>query len=240
MKGIVLAGGSGTRLKPITKVVNKQLMLIYDLPLVYYPIQTLIQGGIKDIFIISGPEHSGDLLNLLGSGREFGVRFTYDIQEQPQGLAQALGLAKDFADGGPVVMVLGDNVFTDDLGPAIRSFQAPGAKVFLKTVPDPQRFGVPEIRAGKIVRILEKPTVPPTDYCVTGLYCYDGSVFDVIKTLKPSARGEYEITDVNNVYIERGQLSYEVISGEWVDAGTFDSILRASQVIAELRKRQKT
>lgn len=155
-------------------------------------------------------------------------------------MAQALGLAEDFADGGPVTMVLGDNVFTDDLGAAIRSFHAPGAKVFLKEVPDPQRFGVPEMQAGKIVRILEKPTAPPTNYCVTGLYCYDGSVFDLVRTLKPSARGEYEITDVNNAYIERGQLSHEVIAGEWIDAGTFDSILRASQVIAALRKRQKT
>lgn len=240
MKGIVLAGGSGTRLRPITKVVNKQLMLVYDLPLVYYPIQTLLQGGIKEILIISGPEHSGDLLNLLGSGRELGARFTYDIQEQPKGLAHALAIAEDFADGGSVTMILGDNVFTDDLGSAIRSFQAPGAKVFLKAVPDPQRFGVPELKGDKIVRVLEKPQQPPSNYCVTGLYCYDGSVFDVIRGIQPSARGEYEITDVNNAYIGRGQLSYEIVQGDWIDAGTFDSLLKASQIVAALRKRQKT
>lgn len=238
MKGVLLAGGSGTRLRPLTKVVNKQLLPVYDKPLVYYPLETLLSAGIKDIFIISGPEHSGDLLNQLGSGREFGAHFTYDIQEKPGGLAQALGLAEDFADGEPVTMILGDNVYTDDLSAELKHFSQPGAKVFLKTVPDPKRFGVPRLQGDKIVEIIEKPENPPTNYCVTGLYQYDGEVFDIIKHLKPSARGEMEITDVNNVYISRGQLSYAVVKGDWVDAGTFDSLLRAGLLIAEQRKRQ--
>ncbi|MBI3115484.1 MAG: NTP transferase domain-containing protein [Candidatus Kerfeldbacteria bacterium] len=237
MKGIVLAGGSGTRLRPLTKVVNKQLLPVYDKPLVYYPIETLLSGGIRDILIISGPEHSGDLLNQLGSGKDFGARFTYDIQEKPEGLAQALGMAEDFSDGEPVTMILGDNIYTADIGPALRNFSPPGAKVFLKEVPDPERFGVPVLNGDRITNIIEKPKKPPSNYCVTGLYMYDHDVFDIIRTLKPSARGEYEITDVNNVYIERGQLRYEVVPGEWIDAGTFDSLLRASTVIAQLRQK---
>lgn len=240
MKGIVLAGGSGTRLRPLTKVVNKQLLPIYDKPLVYYPIETLLSGGMKDIMIISGPEHSGDLLNQLGSGREFGAHFTYEIQEKPGGLAQALGLAEDFADGEPVTMILGDNIYTDDLSSVLTRFSPPGAKVFLKEVPDPKRFGVPEISGNSITRIVEKPDQPATNYAVTGLYMYDGGVFDIIRTLKPSPRGELEITDVNNVYIARGQLTYEVISGEWIDAGTFDSLLLASTIVAKLRRGQKS
>lgn len=238
MKGVVLAGGSGTRLRPLTKVVNKQLLPVFDKPLVYYPIETLLSGGIRDIMIISGPEHSGDLLNQLGSGREFHAHFTYEIQEKPGGLAQALGLAEDFADSEPVTMILGDNIYTAELGQELRSFSPPGAKVFLKEVPDPKRFGVPELQGDRIVRIIEKPESPPSNYCVTGLYMYDGTVFDIIKTLKPSPRGELEITDVNNVYIARGQLRYTIVGGDWIDAGTFDSLLRASSIIAALRQRQ--
>lgn len=238
MKGVVLAGGLGTRLRPLTKVVNKQLLPVYDRPLVYYPIETLLTAGLRDILIISGPEHSGDLLNQLGSGREFGARFTYEIQERPEGLAHALGLAEDFADGGPVAMILGDNIYTDDVSRAIANFREPGAVIFLKEVPDPERFGVPEIRQGRVVRIVEKPTQPPSPYCVTGLYVYDGTVFDIVRRLKPSARGEYEITDVNNTYIARGQLGYEILTGKWIDAGTFDSLLKASTIVAKLRRQK--
>ncbi len=238
MKGVLLAGGSGTRLRPLTKVVNKQLLPVYDKPLVYYPLGTLLSARIREILIISGPEHSGDLLNQLGSGREFDAHFTYDIQEKPGGLAQALGLAEDFADGGPVTMILGDNVYTDNLGDVLRGFEPPGARVFLKQVPDPERFGVPELVGGKIARIVEKPARPASQYAVTGLYQYDGTVFDIIHGLKPSARGEFEITDVNNRYLERGQLSYEIVGGEWIDAGTFDSLLRAGTIIAGLRRTQ--
>jgi glucose-1-phosphate thymidylyltransferase len=240
MKGVILAGGLGTRLKPITLVTNKHLLPVYDRPMIYYPLETLAKAGLKDILIVSGPEHAGHFLQLLGSGKEFGVRLSYELQDEPGGIAQALGLAENFADGEPIAAILGDNIFEEDLSPAIREFssQAEGAHVFLKAVDDPKRFGVARVEAERIVEIIEKPTVPPTNLAVTGLYLYAGDVFKVIKTLKPSKRGELEITDVNNDYIKRGLMRYTVLTGEWTDAGTFDSLLKANLLSARRRQAQ--
>jgi len=228
MKGIILAGGTGSRLYPLTKVTNKHLLPVYDKPMIYYPLQTLIDAGIDDIMIVSGKGHAGHFLELLGSGAEFGVRLTYEIQDEAGGIAQALALAGDFADDDNVTVILGDNIFQDSVKDALQLFEI-GAHIFLKKVPDAGRFGVAEVdeRSRQVLGIEEKPDVPKSDYAVTGLYVYDSSVFEIIRTLKPSGRGELEITDVNNEYIRQGSMKYSVVDGHWSDAGTFDSLLRA-------------
>ncbi|VVB97047.1 UTP--glucose-1-phosphate uridylyltransferase AglF [uncultured archaeon] len=234
MKGIILAGGTGSRLYPLTKVTNKHLLPVYDKPMIFYPLQTLIDAGIEDIIIISGRGHAGHFLELLGSGSELGVHLTYEIQEEAGGIAQALGLAVDFADNEPVTVILGDNIFQDKVRNEVKSFES-GAKIFLKEVPDANRFGVAEIRENKIISIEEKPSVPKSNFAVTGLYIYDPGVFDIIQTLKPSGRGELEITDVNNEYIRMGNMSYSVLSGFWSDAGTFESLFRACELLRNMK-----
>ena len=233
MKGIILAGGTGSRLYPLTKVTNKHLLAVYDKPMIYYPLQTLIDAGISDIMIVSGRGHAGHFLELLGSGSEFGVRLTYEIQDEAGGIAQALGLAEGFANKEEVTVILGDNIFQNSIGEDVRSF-IEGGKIFLKEVPDAQRFGVAELDGDRVIGIEEKPEVPKSNYVVTGLYMYDAEVFDVISMLKPSARGELEITDVNNYYIEQERMGYKVLDGYWSDAGTFESLLRASVMVHNL------
>ena len=232
MKGIILAGGTGSRLYPLTKVTNKHLLPVYDKPMIYYPIQTLIDAGIKDIMIVSGRGHAGHFLELLGSGADFGARFTYEIQDEAGGIAQALGLARDFADDDNVTVILGDNIFQDNIRDAVQSFDS-GAHIFLKQVSDAERFGVAEVdeEHGCVLDIEEKPTIPKSDYAVTGLYIYDNNVFDILRTLSPSGRGELEITDVNNEYIMRGNMKYSLVKGYWSDAGTFDSLYKASELV---------
>jgi glucose-1-phosphate thymidylyltransferase len=236
MKGIVLAGGLGTRLHPLTRVTNKHLLPVYDRPMVFYPIQKLVEAGIEDILVVTGGSHAGDFLRLLGNGREFGLKhLNYTYQEGEGGIAEALGLAEHFADGGPVVVVLGDNIFSASIaGPVARFRERPvGARLLLKEVDDAERFGVPELDGDRIVAIHEKPATPPSRFAVTGIYMYDGRVFDVIRTLKPSQRNELEITDVSNRYIEWGELEYEVMEGWWTDAGTIPSLYRATLLAAE-------
>jgi glucose-1-phosphate thymidylyltransferase len=236
LKGIILAGGLGTRLYPLTAVTNKHLLPIYNRPMIYYPIQALIDAGIRDILVVTGGNNAGDFLRLLGSGKEFGLRrIEYTYQKGEGGIADALGLAKDFADNGKVVVTLGDNIIEKSIKVYVEKFQKQeeGARILIKKVPDPQRFGVVEFRRGKIVRITEKPKKPKTNYIVTGIYMYDAKVFDIIKTLNPSRRGELEITDVNNAYVKLGQLRYDILPGFWTDSGTFDSLLRANNLIAK-------
>jgi len=234
MKGIILAGGNGTRLAPLTKVTNKHLLPIYNKPMIYYPLEVMRKAGIENILIVSGKGHSGHFLNLLGSGKEFGARLSYEVQEEAGGIAQALGLAEDFADGENIAVILGDNVFQDNLVSAVKSFDGQkGAKIFLKQVHDPHRFGVAEMRDGKILSIEEKPKNPKSDFAVTGIYMYDARVFDVIKTLKPSGRGELEITDVNNFYIREGKMKWDILDGWWTDAGTFHSLQSAGDMVAK-------
>ncbi|MGB4422370.1 MAG: sugar phosphate nucleotidyltransferase [Methanosarcina flavescens] len=236
MKGVILAGGTGSRLYPLTKVTNKHLLPVYDKPMIYYPLETLISAGIKDIMIVSGRGHAGHFLELLGSGVDFGVHFTYEIQEQAGGIAQALYLAKDFVDGDNVTVILGDNIFQDNVKDDVKNFKT-GAKIFLKEVPDAHRFGVAELKGKKVIGIEEKPKVPKTNFAVTGLYIYDSEVFDVIRTLKPSGRGELEITDVNNYYVNKGAMEYTVLEGFWSDAGTFESLLRAGMLVRQSMQR---
>jgi len=235
MKGIILGGGTGSRLMPLTKIINKNVLAIYDKPLIYYPICTLRDAGIKEILLVSGRGHAGQYLDLLSSGRELGVKLTYEIQEEPKGIAQALGIAEDFADNGPVAMILGDNIYEESLKSAVDDFlkQEKGAKIVLKQVPDPQRFGVAEFDGDKLIDIQEKPQFPKTDWIVTGFYMYDKRCFDFIRTLRPSSRGELEITDLNNCYLREGTLTYYKTTGEWIDAGTFDSLLKANIFIAK-------
>jgi glucose-1-phosphate thymidylyltransferase len=238
MKGIILAGGSGSRLFPLTKVTNKHLLPVYDKPMIYYPLLTLINAGITEIMIVSGRGHAGHFLELLGSGIEFGVQLTYEIQEGAGGIAQALGLAEKWANNESVTVILGDNIFEDSVRDDVQSFTQ-GARVFLKSVQDAQRFGVAEIAHDRIVSVIEKPKKPKSNLAVTGLYIYDAGVFRIIRGLKPSARGELEITDVNNVYIRQGTMSYSLLRGFWSDAGTFDSLVRAGVIVQEYRKRQE-
>jgi glucose-1-phosphate thymidylyltransferase len=236
MKGVILAGGLGTRLYPLTKVTNKHLLPVFDKPMIYYPIQTLINAGIDDIIIVTGGNNAGDFLKLVGNGKEFGLKhINYTYQEGEGGIAEALGLAEFFAAGDKVCVVLGDNIIEKNIRRGAEAFrkQKEGAKVLLKEVPDPQRFGVPELKGDKIARIEEKPKNPKSNYAVIGIYFYDQTVFDFIKTLKPSNRGEMEITDVNNRYIEKGQMTWDLLEGWWTDAGTFESLLRANQLVAE-------
>jgi len=229
-KGIVLAGGLGTRLRPMTYITNKHLLPVFDQPMIYYPIRTLLKMGIKDIMVITGCEHMGQMINILKSGKEFGCSFQYAVQEEAGGIAQALGLCEKFADGDNVAVILGDNIFEDKF--IVNDFTN-GARVFLKKVPDPERFGVPVLIDNIIETIEEKPVKPKSNYAVTGLYLYDNSVFDIIKTLKPSQRGELEITDVNNHYISNGGLYWSEVAGFWSDAGTPNSLLRSSNYIKE-------
>lgn len=236
MKGIVLAGGTGSRLRPLTAVTNKHLLPVYNQPMIYYPIQTLVNAGITDIMIVTGGNSAGDFLKLLGNGKAFGLKhLNYTYQEGEGGIAEALALVEHFAGGGPVCVVLGDNIIENNIAAAVRAYstQGKGAKILLKRVPDPQRFGVPELVGDKVVGIEEKPHAPKSEYAVVGIYMYDGSVFDIIRTLKPSGRGELEITDVNNAYIARGEMSWEELEGWWTDAGTFESLLRASNLVAK-------
>ncbi len=236
MKGIVLAGGLGSRLYPLTKVTNKHLLPIYHKPMIYYPIGTLVDAGVRDILIVTGGKNAGDFLRLLGNGKEFGLNhINYTYQEGEGGIAAALALAEYFADGQPICVVLGDNIIECSIAPYVENFkkQGSGARILLKKVDDPQRFGVPEIRGSQIVRIDEKPETPASDYAVTGIYMYDGEVFDIVKGLKPSKRGELEITDVNNAYIARGKMEYDILEGWWTDAGTFESLLRASNLVSQ-------
>ena len=236
MKGVVLAGGTGSRLNPLTRVTNKHLLPIYDKPMVYYPIQTLVNAGIEEILVVTGGKNSGEFLRLLGNGREFGLRhINYTYQEGEGGIAQALSLAEFFAGGGPICVILGDNIIESNICQAVANFkkQRDGAKILVKEVPDAHRFGVAEIRGDRVVGIQEKPRFPKSNYAVIGIYLYDVSVFEKIRRLKPSGRGELEITDVNNFYIEEGTLTYEILEGWWTDAGTFDSLLRANNFVAE-------
>lgn len=236
MKGVVLAGGLGTRLRPLTAVTNKHLLPVYDQPMIYYPIQTLVNAGITDIMIVTGGNSAGDFLKLLGNGKTFGLKhLNYTYQEGEGGIADALGLVEHFAANDPVCVVLGDNIIEGNIRTAVRSYrhQGGGAKIILKKVPDPQRFGVPELDGRRVVRIEEKPAQPKSEYAVIGIYMYDAGVYEIIRTLKPSGRGELEITDVNNAYIEREEMSWEELAGWWTDAGTFESLLHASKLVAE-------
>lgn len=236
MKGIILAGGTGSRLYPLTKVTNKHLLPVGKYPMIFHAVAKLKEADIVDILIVTGKEHMGDVVNLLGSGRELGVTFTYKVQDEAGGIAQALGLAEQFVGNESMVVILGDNVFSDRIIPFVESFrkQEEGAKILLKAVPDPQRYGVPELVGNKIVSIQEKPVDPKSRYAVTGIYMFDKQVFNIIKTLEPSARGELEITDVNNAYIAADQLQYDILQGWWTDAGTHGSLTHANELAKEL------
>jgi glucose-1-phosphate thymidylyltransferase len=240
MKGVILAGGLGTRLRPLTLVTNKHLLTVYDRPMIHYPIRTLLNAGISDILIVTGGEHAGDFLKLLKNGHDLGVRrLAYAYQEGEGGIADALKLARDFADGEKVCVVLGDNLIEGNIKRASGDFftQASGAKLLLKEVPDPERFGVVRFEGdgpqSGIAEIIEKPEAAPSSYAVTGIYFYDNDVFEICETLRPSGRGELEITDVNNAYLQRGDLTHEILDGWWTDAGTFESLLRAAQLVAQ-------
>ncbi len=227
MRGIILSGGAGTRLKPCTKVTSKQLLPVYNRPMIYYPLNTLIKAGIKEILIIVAPERAGDYLNLLGSGKLFGVKFTYEIQDEPRGLPEAFIIGENFIDEDNVAMILGDNIFEDDFSEEIKKFKS-GAKIFAKKVPDPERSGVVKFdKKMKVEKIIEKPKEWLSDYAITGLYLYDKRVVEIAKTLKLSDRGELEIVDLHNWYLKRGELEVALIKGEWIDAGNFDSLLKA-------------
>ena len=236
MKGIVLAGGIGSRLYPLTRVTNKHLLPVYDKPMIFYPLQTLVDAGIRDILIVTGGQNAGDFLRLLQNGKEFGLQqLSFAYQEGEGGIADALRLAEPWAKGDKICVVLGDNIIEHDVRDAANSFQQQdkGAMVMLKEVPDPERFGVPVIDNGRIVRIEEKPRKPLSSYAVIGIYFYDGTVFDRIRGLKPSGRGEYEITDINNSYIAEGTLRHTLLDGWWTDAGTFESLWHASNMVRE-------
>ena len=238
MKGIVLAGGTGSRLFPLTKITNKHLLPIYDRPMIYYPIQTLVDAGIRDIMIVTGGRNSGDFLRLLANGKEFGLNhLNYTYQEGEGGIADALSLAEHFADRDSICVILGDNIIERSIRNAVEAFerQEKGAKLLLKEVSDADRFGVAEICGDKIVGIEEKPTAPKSNYAVTGVYLYDGTVFDKVRQVEPSRRGELEITDVNNLYIQEGSLTFSYLDGWWTDAGTFESLLRAQNLVASMR-----
>jgi len=235
MKGVILAGGLGTRLSPLTRVTNKHLLPVFDRPMIYYPLQALLNAGVHDIMLVTGGNNAGDFLRLLGNGKDFCLKhLNYTYQEGEGGIAAALSLAEHFVDGERVCVVLGDNLIEGNFRASAEAFAtgSEGARILLKQVPDPERFGVPVFRGRRIVRIEEKPKRPKSRYAVTGIYMYDARVFDVIRTLKPSRRGELEITDVNNWYIARGDLGSEVLRGWWTDAGTFDALHRAGILVA--------
>jgi len=240
MKGVILAGGLGTRLMPCTKVTNKHLLPVYDKPMIYYPIRTLVSAGLEDIMIVTGGNYAGDFLRLLGNGQEFGLKdISYTYQEGEGGIADALKLVSNFVDDDKMIVMLGDNLIEDDISEAIKEFdkQEKGARIFLKEVSDPERFGVAEISEGNVINIEEKPAKPKSNYAVAGLYMYDSDVFEIIRNLKPSNRGELEITDVNNEYIKKGIMSYSILKGWWSDAGTsFEALFKASHLIRESLK----
>lgn len=236
MKGIVLAGGLGSRLRPLTAVTNKHLLPVYNQPMIYYPIQALVNAGITDIMVVTGGNSAGDFLKLLGNGKAFGLKhLNYTYQEGEGGIAAALSLVEHFAGSDRICVILGDNIIQGSISPAVQSYsqQPGGAKILLKKVPDPQRFGVPELDGKRVLRIDEKPSEPKSEYAVIGIYLYDSRVFEIIRSLKPSGRGELEITDVNNAYIERNEMTWDELEGWWTDAGTFESLLRASNLVAE-------
>jgi len=235
LRGIVLAGGTGSRLRPLTKVTNKHLLPVGQKPMIFYPIEKLTAIGIEEILIVTGVEHMGDVVSLLGSGKNFGCRFTYKVQDEAGGIAQALALAENFADGYPLAVILGDNIFQANLKSYADKFiaQQLGARILLKQVEYPQRFGVAELYEDRIIGIEEKPEQPNSDYAVTGIYFYDAAVFDIIRTLRPSDRGELEITHVNQDYIAKDQMAYDIIEGWWTDAGTFESLNRANELVAK-------
>ncbi len=241
MKGIVLAGGTGSRLYPLTKITNKHLLPVYDKPMIYYPIQTLVEAGIRDLMIVTGGRNSGDFLRLLANGKEFGLKhLNYTYQEGEGGIAEALALTEHFADGSKICVILGDNIIEGSIAEAVRDFerQERGAKILLKEVPDAERFGVAEIKDGRIVGIEEKPARPKSNYAVTGIYMYDETVYEKTRQLKPSARGELEITDVNNAYIREGTMTFSFLEGWWTDAGTFESLLRATNLVYQTRQQK--
>lgn len=228
MKGIILAGGHGTRLSPLTKITSKQLLPVYNKPMVFYPLNTLLKAGIKEILIIVSPDHPGDFLNLLGSGKNFSAKFTYEIQDRPEGIAQAFLISEDFIGNDSATLILGDNIFEDNFSKTIKNFKS-GGHIFAKEVSDPERFGVVQLdKRGKPLKIVEKPKKHISNYAITGLYIFDKKVVDIAKELKPSKRGELEITDIQNWYLKRGELKIDIIEGEWIDTGTFDSLLKAS------------
>jgi glucose-1-phosphate thymidylyltransferase len=236
MKGVILAGGLGTRLYPLTKITNKHLLPVYNKPMIYYPIQTLIDAGITDIMIVTGGNFAGHFLQLLGNGKDFGLHdIHYTYQEGEGGIADALGLAEHFVEGDKCVVILGDNIIEKSIKPYVETYrqQEKGAKILLKEVPDPQRFGVPVFKDKRIIAIEEKPQKPQSSYAITGIYMYDSQVWDIIPKLIPSKRDELEITDVNNAYIHMNQMSYDILEGWWTDAGTFDSLLIAQQLVAQ-------
>jgi glucose-1-phosphate thymidylyltransferase len=242
MKGVVLAGGTGSRLFPLTKITNKHLLPIYDRPMIYYPIQTLVDAGIRDIMVVTGGRNSGDFLRLLANGKHFGLKhINYTYQEGEGGIADALALAEHFADGQKICVILGDNIIEGSVRQAADQFrqQPKGAHILLKQVPDAERFGVAEVSAGRVMGIEEKPRKPKSNYAVTGIYMYDESVFEKIRTLVPSGRGELEITDVNNAYIREGSMSFSFLDGWWTDAGTFESLLRAANLVAQSAEKKK-
>jgi glucose-1-phosphate thymidylyltransferase len=236
IKGVVLAGGLGTRLAPLTRVTNKHLLPIYKKPMIYYPIEKLVKAGLREIMVVTGGPFAGDFLKLLGNGREFGLKEVhYTYQEGEGGIAEALGLTENFVEGDRVCVILGDNIFSAEIGRGVEDYmkQKSGAKIFLKEVEDPERFGVAELKGKNVVGIEEKPKKPKSKYAVTGIYMYDNEVFTIVRTLKPSGRGELEITDVNNAYIRRGTLTYDILDGWWSDAGTFDSLYRANKLVVD-------
>ncbi len=238
MKGIILAGGTGSRLYPLTKVTNKHLLPVGKKPMIYYPIEKLTEAGIDEILIVTGINHMGNVVNLLGSGKDFHCSFTYKVQDEPGGIAQALSLAENFVNHSLMAVILGDSIFENSLKESVELFQeqGKGAKLFLKEVQDPERFGVAQIIGDKIINIEEKPDKPKSNYCATGIYMYDNRVFDIIKTLSPSKTGELEITDVNNKYIESNEMTFDILQGWWTDAGTFDSLRLASELTGKIRE----
>lgn len=241
LRGVILAGGLGKRLDPLTRITNKHLLPVYCKPMIYYPIQTLVDAGIRDILIVTGGNNAGDFLRLLGNGAEFGLKhINYTYQRGEGGIAEALGLAEHFADNGKVVVILGDNVIEKGIKKYVEDFkkQKQGAKILLKEIQDPERFGVAEVKGKRIVKITEKPKHPKSNLIVTGIYMYDSRVFDIVKTLKPSKRGELEITDVNNRYIEWGEMTFDILKGWWTDCGTFESLLRANKLVAQKESKE--
>ncbi len=240
LKGVILAGGLGKRLDPLTKITNKHLLPIYNKPMIYYPIQSLVDSGIRDILLVTGGNNAGDFLRLLGNGSDFGLKHIhYTYQQGEGGIADALSLAEHFADNSKIVVMLGDNIIGGNITRFVNHFrkQEEGARILIKRVSDPWRFGVANIKRGRIVEIVEKPKKPKSNFIVTGIYMYDSQVFNIIKTLKPSERGELEITDVNNMYIERGQMEFDILDSWWSDSGTFDSLLRANNLVAKKKRR---
>lgn len=239
MKGILICGGTGSRLRPLTEITNKSLLPVYDRPLIEFPLQTLLDADIRDIIVITGPEHIDQMTGYLGSGARFDAQFAYKVQDKPGGIAQALSLAEEFADGSDICALLGDNIYFDDLAPSIRSFSG-GGHIFVKDVEDPERFGVAEIDGGKVVSVEEKPREPKSNLAITGCYLYDHRCFDIIRGLTPSARGEYEITDVSRGYLEMGELSASLLREPWIDAGTFESLFEAARLVRERKLHANT